>query len=330
MIQRRFSTGSTEEYFYIPDDSEPDITLLCQTDTSQVSTGTVHRTFNTGSVKESYVPTGTSPDKKKPRVLKCGDYLEGCQIGTGYYSARKARCHRHRSCNDCLEFRAAQNMGRILQITDHGGSVLLITVANQAIAEAIIRNLSKEDYLRLPQENGTIVMFIDSFRKDVVADFEYTVISKSKKVEKMAWKILANTPEHHKITGGLGKIRETVAGETIKGEVLQVVTSATPSEKIEAFSEAVILTPEIPTTAQEKLDAMNARTQAYYDTLREMKVEVHLTKRMQNSHLYSSKKLPYLTSTNLYDLGIDGYGRTSLRVREALERRKKRLASTVN
>ena len=275
----------------------------------------ISRRFDTGSTTEAYIPT------EEPEAV-CGRCKHMFGNNGGWY-VTKLYCHKYRTCKDCLGRRVAKYMERVEWYVEYVSPVVMITVSEDR-ARALARRIPSDLYLRLPQMDGTVVMFIDAGWRAEVLDCKPVTFSYASEIVALDLTATVYTPEKKRITGDLGKHDTEVDGESIKGEVWFIGNhDATDDELDDAIVDAIYATPDVPMTAQEVLDARNNRVKAMHDALNARGIRNYLGCREQTVKI-NAITTNWLTSIYLHERGIDGNGRLINRTRAALKRRENR------
>lgn len=137
------------------------------------------------------------------------------RLGDGKGGSRLVRffCHQD-ECPTCQQIKGESYKVRVQGMMGAGQQVTQLKVDAES-SEVIRKNMSKDDYLCLPQEDGTDILFIA-----VPDKVESGHILTEEDLGKLNWGDLTRRKEGRKISGGLGKPAAKVVKEReVIGEI---------------------------------------------------------------------------------------------------------------
>jgi len=165
--------------------------------------------------------------------------------------------------------------------------------ATQALAEVLADSLPREDYLRLPQQDGTEVFFIHG---------RYGVgnVIRAEWVLKSDWTKLVDTPQPRRISGQLGKEKDKDVETVVVPSV--VLGSVTIPQERQALQAVLDQTAHLrPQTVEELETALQTRMDVFVSVLEAAGGSV--LHRVNSRHRLTS-------SIEWVDYTLDGSGNT--------------------
>lgn len=236
---------------------------------------------------------------------------------TGLEQSYPLTCGKFRVCIPCHNRRRDDFIRRITTATQRQHKlvgVLKLSIGEEPneAARAVVEAVTKDDYLRLPSDDGG-ALFFDTMAytgEDNSRELpeDTVLIINEKDITKLDglfdWDDLTNTPEGSRPSGNLGKIdldaerEKSDQWQKIEVDTLEVNSRHEAKVRI-AFEEAVADTAGLdPKTPEEVETAINQRTDAVVERLRAWKVAIRKrgTKKAwikvgsiewkENSHIY--------------------------------------------
>lgn len=187
--------------------------------------------------------------KEKARLLRiqnCGkvNYHHPNPLN-GDWKSFPGYCHYHRECADCLRRRETEYLERLSLFIKKNGNVYRSVFDNSSEARSFLRKVGADNYLRCPTGDGfavyhgeewlveqsQLVVVTPETRDLIVGDF--------------------NTPAGARITGNLGKPRETEEKGPKAALVYKVFTTEGVAPKVVAAAKKQARTPlELPATEE--------------------------------------------------------------------------------
>jgi hypothetical protein len=199
--------------------------------------------------------------------LRYGTFSDGSMGWYHWY------CKCYRKCADCLAARAVEYAGYAHWTQVNYGGIKLVRFADghEKTVAYLCERLGGENYIRMPQEDGVVILLskdeklLENETKAMTSEQEYTTIEEINDID---WQTLTKTPWHKYLTGGLGKpVPSSNKTDSVVAKITDFNCNATVSQHVEAFTEAVIATPETPETIDDVPVLMNKRTDAYIEAL---------------------------------------------------------------
>ena len=206
------------------------------------------------SVWRWYIDPATGTDKSY--ILKCGDF---------------------RNCDTCHYERREMFQLRILMALEEK-RIGIMTLDDRAAQ--IIKAVTKDDYLRLPSDNGGALFYnIDACEPEFT---DYVQIETALGIPaEFDWDDLTNTSEGSRPSGNLGKRKDHTAERKASGEWTEITTdtleiSAQDEGKAKiAFVNAIAETCDLnPQTPEEVETAVSQRTDVIVRLLEEKGVKI--------------------------------------------------------
>jgi len=134
----------------------------------------------------------------------------------------------------------------------------------------LIKSMGEENYMRLPQVDGTTVFFAD--QSCAIPETYQSIAVSENAVRDMEFTKFVNTPEGQRISGTLGRPSKDQiedGKENIEFEVLAINTSAKAEAREACYLEAITIDSlnAAPTTLAELQEAMQRRAKIYGECL---------------------------------------------------------------
>jgi hypothetical protein len=190
---------------------------------------------------------------------------------TGKGKMMPQRCKQWWRCENCLGVEVQKYKDRILRALDSGKHVAMVHVDNEAAAESIIDELEKDDYLRTPQSNGSLIVKYTCESGD-----ENEITAETLDTINWAEIVMNKDRSGKRASGGLGKVSKS-KGSKGKVEIHHEipVTSAPLSVAVRAEKLAQEDTNELdPHSDYELEEANRIRNSAYEQRLNEFGYKV--------------------------------------------------------
>lgn len=135
---------------------------------------------------------------------KRAGYRELCgtphRIGDGKGGSRIVRFYCHQDeCDTCRKMKGESYKERILGSMGAGTKVITMKVSSK-VSESVRKEIDKDEYLCLPQKDGTDILFIDVTNS--LSDGDYL---DERELDRMDWSEIARRMDGRKISGGLGR-----------------------------------------------------------------------------------------------------------------------------
>jgi len=113
----------------------------------------------------------------------------------------------------------------------------MITIDSKESA-ALARRLGGDNYIRMPQADGTFVIIMKTDNEKIVSRYN---AEKVESVYDIDWEGISNTPDGKRMTGKLGKSEkiENDDSRTIVAEIIHIATDADLDIKKESMEQAV-------------------------------------------------------------------------------------------
>ena len=195
----------------------------------------------------------TSPDEEELRQFRlknCGKIFRLCVDLRGGFRRIVWRCGLFRECPVCRVHRQEELKDRVLRALQEGPVSAVLLSAEEA--KLFTRPFSKEDYLRLPLEDGFNVIFFRPLSKAQSLTTE--------DILHMDWPTYALTPRGRRISGALGRAPTNEGFPTYAVVFSKESTSEQRARIIElAFTETRNLN---PTNLAELQSAVRKRAKA--------------------------------------------------------------------
>jgi len=213
--------------------------------------------------------------KKELRRSLCGHRIgQEFKVESGEYYKGTYHCDlwRDEFCPRCSAWRSKKRKRQIKKAfaeADADGRTLKRIVADKKGAKSICAKLTKDEYQRLPQEDGTVVFLVDS-EKDISNTGQVEELTWDD-LDEIDWDKLVQTPDNQRITGGLGKKASALADDEveIKAPRFVVHPHTTADQEIEALTETLEETAHLnPQTAEELEAALEERTNVFIAKLK--------------------------------------------------------------
>ncbi len=190
----------------------------------------------------------------------------------GKYKKGQHHCNlwRDEFCPSCFNHRLKYYKGQIqssvYRATQEGRFVKMVTV-DEGEARFICARVKKEDYRRFPQEDSTVVFFIDSEDVDIG---EPVIWADTEDSEIIPWEQIIKTPKNRHATGTMGKDLDVLEeGEAlIKNPDFTVDPSTTEEQEIKALTATFEQTKQLnPETPEELETALKERADVFVKEL---------------------------------------------------------------
>ena len=222
--------------------------------------------------------TGATGDVFIGPVRKYRNYTEYCGkvvicVKTdGKFYRVTWKC-KSRECELCKKERANKIKRQVNEALDIGMTYKVILDKEQSAR--LSRSLGSDNYIRLPQEDGTFIVILNTYDDKLVNKYGLERILTTNDID---WGTISNTPEGKRMTGKLGKYiaDDEPVGREITCDIIHVYSDADENSMDQAMEQAVKETSDtIPETDNEYELAMNRRVNRYAAALKEMGFEIN-------------------------------------------------------
>lgn len=140
------------------------------------------------------------------RDEKRAGYRELCgtphRLGDGKGGVRLVRFYCHQDeCETCRKIKGESYMDRVMGVLGAGKKVIRMDLPND-IAETVKKNHGKDEYMSLPQLDGSVVLFVSV--DDDTSTNDSMLVSESN-IDNMNWAEITRRVDGRKISGTLGR-----------------------------------------------------------------------------------------------------------------------------
>jgi len=241
----------------------------------------------------------SDPHIASPRLDDCGKIAEFAN-GEGRIGYTHWQCGCYRSCEFCMGCRINQKQdlvafGMRREIPDGTEPQIIyyhFTSNAQKSIKDFIHAVMPKYYLRLPQDDGSMIMFIHpqaAVTPDPTMVLEQRLLNTREVYDALDWQTLCNTPYRQRITGRLGAMSPKEPDDIMLDVVVEtelLISQASKEERLAAYTEAVAATsgdndlPKFVEDIEEQVahlgKAMLTRTNAYLFALNRRGIAVNV------------------------------------------------------